>query len=105
MARRKEGDCTEHAVLLAALVRLFGGASRLVNGVAFIVVDKKTYAFGHEWVEVEVGGKWQPFDGTRPTERPDGHWLPVSIVVDESMRRGKAAMHMMQLQPMQITIE
>ena len=105
VAKRKEGDCTEHAVLLAALVRLFGGASRLVNGVAFIIVEQKTYAFGHQWVEVEVDGKWQPFDGTRPSERPDGHWLPVSIVDDESMRRGKSAAHLMRVQPQQITID
>src|ERR1700729_912189 len=68
VARRKEGDCTEHAVLLAALVRLFGGASRLINGVAFVVFEKKPYAFGHQWVEVAVDGKWKPFDGTRPSE-------------------------------------
>jgi Transglutaminase-like superfamily len=105
VARRKEGDCTEHAVLLAALVRLFGGTSRLINGVAFIAFEKKPYAFGHQWVEVAVDGKWKPFDGTRPSERPDGRWLPLTTVSDESMRRGMVAAAMLSLQPSKITVE
>jgi transglutaminase-like putative cysteine protease len=44
------GDCTEHSVLLSALLRTLGVPTRLVDGV---VVDGGRAGY-HEWVEVQI---------------------------------------------------
>ena len=48
----KRGDCTEHSVLLSALLRSQGIPTRLVDG----VVLTGTHVGYHEWVEVYVEG-------------------------------------------------
>ena len=60
VARSRQGDCTEHAVLLAALCRASGIPAHLVTGVAYVKsFAGKTDVFGpHAWVEVYLGGKW-----------------------------------------------
>lgn len=55
-----EGDCTEHAVLATALLRARGIAARPVVGLA--AVGDQWYF--HAWVEVGLGGGWQPIDPT-----------------------------------------
>lgn len=58
--QRREGDCTEHAVLLAAICRAAGIPSRVIAGLVF-----HNGAFvGHMWTEVYVG-TWAPIDATR----------------------------------------
>ncbi len=54
------GDCTEHSVLLSALLRTAGIPTRLVDGV---IVDGGRAGY-HEWVEVQVGGDLVPADPT-----------------------------------------
>lgn len=55
--RSKEGDCTEHALLLAALCRSAGIPARLVCGLIYV-----RGAFGyHMWTEVFTG-QWFPLD-------------------------------------------
>lgn len=56
------GDCTEHAVLLAALCRARGIPARLAIGLVYI--DQAFYY--HMWTEVRVDGRWIPLDATRP---------------------------------------
>jgi hypothetical protein len=46
----RAGDCTEHSVLLSALLRALGVPTRLVDGV---VVDGGRAGY-HEWVEVQI---------------------------------------------------
>ena len=46
----RSGDCTEHSVLLSALLRTLNIPTRLVDGV---VVDGGRAGY-HEWVEVQV---------------------------------------------------
>lgn len=64
----KEGDCTEHAVLLAALARANGIPARVVTGVAFApeFAGKKRIFVPHAWVMawVKQDGEsgWQGFD-------------------------------------------
>jgi hypothetical protein len=85
VAKSHAGDCTEHAVLLAALLRSFGYASRVVAGVALLNVEKRTVAFGHAWTEVSSDGAWRPLDATRSKEKPDHTWLPLFVVANEGM--------------------
>ena len=59
MLDARAGDCSEHAVLLAALSRAVGIPSRVVAGLLF----RKSSFVGHMWVEVHVG-EWVPLDAT-----------------------------------------
>lgn len=62
-ARERTGDCTEHAVLVAALARAAGIPSRVVDGLAYVEDWPGVGAtFGyHMWAEVWVG-QWLPLD-------------------------------------------
>ncbi len=55
----RQGDCTEHAVLLCAMCRAAGIPSRVVAG---LVYHRKSFV-GHMWTEVYTG-KWVPLDAT-----------------------------------------
>ena len=55
----REGDCTEHGVLLAALLRAAGLPSKVAAGLIY-----HDGAFvGHMWTEVYIG-EWVPLDAT-----------------------------------------
>jgi hypothetical protein len=58
----RRGDCTEHAVLLAALCRAAGIPARVAMGLVYL---EQPASFGyHMWTEVFVGGDWYALDGT-----------------------------------------
>ncbi|MBD3368336.1 MAG: hypothetical protein GF405_09245 [Candidatus Eisenbacteria bacterium] len=57
---RQEGDCSEHAVLTAAMARSVGIPARLVSG---IVHADGRFAY-HMWVEVWTGDGWYALDAT-----------------------------------------
>jgi hypothetical protein len=60
--RTHTGDCTEHAVLLAALARARGIPARVAMGLVYMPSQQ---AFGyHMWTEVYVHGQWIAIDGT-----------------------------------------
>ena len=56
----RSGDCTEHSVLLSALLRAVGLPTRIVDGV---IVDHDRAGY-HEWVEVDLGNGFVPVDPT-----------------------------------------
>ncbi|WP_373649941.1 transglutaminase family protein [Schlesneria sp. DSM 10557] len=62
VARNLEGDCTEHAVLLAAMLRARQIPSRVVVG---LVYADRLFAFGgHMWTEARLNDQWIPLDAT-----------------------------------------
>jgi len=62
VAKSHEGDCTEHAVLLAALARANKIPARVAMGLVYV---RQLGGFGyHMWTEVYVGGTWTPLDAT-----------------------------------------
>lgn len=58
--RSHRGDCTEHAVLLAALVRARGLPARAAIG---LVYQNGAFLY-HMWTEVYLSGRWIAVDGT-----------------------------------------
>jgi len=59
----KQGDCTEFAVLTAALCRAVGIPSKVVTGVAYVDDWAGLMGFGgHAWVQAYVGDKWVGLD-------------------------------------------
>jgi transglutaminase-like putative cysteine protease len=64
VARTLEGDCTEYAMLMAAMCRAEGIPSKTAIGLIY-ADSKKGPALGfHMWTEVWVGGQWIPLDAT-----------------------------------------
>lgn len=64
VARTMEGDCTEHAVLAAAMCRAVGIPSRTAFGLVYLE-DMRGPAMGfHMWTEAWVRGQWMPIDAT-----------------------------------------
>lgn len=64
VANSRTGDCTEHALLLAALGRALNVPTRVATGFAFVAdYDRKGAAFvPHAWTQALIGGRWQSFD-------------------------------------------
>ena len=62
VVRSQEGDCTEHAVLLAALCRAKGIPARVVIGLVYYS-PVQGFAY-HMWNEVWIADGWVPIDST-----------------------------------------
>ena len=64
VAKTRQGDCSEHAVLLAALARACGIPSRVAMGI--VHVDRalgRRDVFGyHMWTQVHLAGGWYDLD-------------------------------------------
>ena len=67
VAASREGDCSEHAVLTAAMCRSVGIPARVACGLVYVddFVGKKNIFGGHAWAEAYVGGKWVGIDATK----------------------------------------
>ncbi len=80
----RQGDCTEHAVLLAAVLRARRIPSRVVAGLVYL--DGKNGFSGHMWTEAMINGQWTALDATfarkrhsdEPTRVPGAGYLSVS---------------------------
>lgn len=62
VARSREGDCTEHAVLLAALCRAREIPARVAIGLVYSTAIQG-FAY-HMWNEVWLNDRWVPLDAT-----------------------------------------
>jgi hypothetical protein len=97
VARRRTGDCSEHAVLVAALARLRGIPARVAVGVAVVSVEKNFGAFGHAWAEVLEDGKWQVADAALFGQTGVVRYLPLGLIEDEGMGYGMDLMRLIQI--------
>jgi hypothetical protein len=62
---RRAGDCTESAVLLAALGRAAGIPTRVVSGLTYSrmpILGTSNAFMPHSWVVAYVDGRWKSFD-------------------------------------------
>ncbi len=86
VAATGQGDCTEHAVLLAALARANGLHARVVFGLVILDSESGLSGFGHAWAEIHDGESWQIRDATQPQTEPGlrhVRYLPVGILDNE----------------------
>jgi hypothetical protein len=83
VATRREGDCTEHAVLTAALARLYGQPARVVVGIVLISRDTEHQAFGHAWAEMLEDGEWVVADAALRSHTYIVRYLPLALIEDE----------------------
>jgi hypothetical protein len=70
------GDCTEHALLLAALLRRRGVPARLAYG--FLLTEAGF--IGHAWTEVLADGGWFWLDPSFPGGRPYAFKLRLGVI-------------------------
>jgi hypothetical protein len=73
---KREGDCTEHALLLAALLRRAGIPCRLAYG---MILTEGGF-IGHAWVELYSGGRWSWLDPSFPGGRPYGLKIRLGVM-------------------------
>ncbi len=62
VAVSKQGDCTEHAVLLAALCRAREIPARVAMGLVYVETEQGFLY--HMWTEAWIADRWIPIDGT-----------------------------------------
>jgi transglutaminase-like putative cysteine protease len=64
VARSLEGDCTEFAMLTAAMCRAAGIPSRTALGLVYADVSSGPVFAFHMWAEVWIDGRWRALDAT-----------------------------------------
>jgi len=81
VADSKQGDCTEHAVLTAAMCRAVGIPAQVVTGVAYVDDFAGLQGFGgHAWVQAYIGGD--------PAAREPGKWVGLDAAFKGTGRGG-----------------
>ena len=82
-AQNKSGDCTEYAVLLAALLRADGIPSRVAAGLVwaeYFAGEKNVFAW-HLWTQAFIDGRWIDLDATLPAGGDSFHVGHVLLAV------------------------
>ena len=76
-ARTRTGDCSEHGVLLCALLRADGIPARVASGLIYAdQIAGQDDVFGwHMWTQALIDGRWVDFDATLPVRYDAVHVL------------------------------
>ncbi|MHC4763036.1 MAG: transglutaminase-like domain-containing protein, partial [Planctomycetota bacterium] len=75
VAQSREGDCSEHAVLTAAMCKAVGIPAQVVSGMVYVddLEGYRNIFGGHAWTQVYIGDRWVYLDATRPDRSKAGH--------------------------------
>ncbi len=106
VAMSREGDCSEHAVLLTALARATGHPARVILGVLLAQDEGNAYAYGHAWTEIHDGRDWQIADATLPeSDAADVHfrYLPLLSLDNEGPGYALDMLRLAAVQPSRIS--
>lgn len=98
VARSQSGDCTEHGILLAALLRTKKIPSRVVTGLVY-ATSLKGFG-GHMWTEAYLKGRWVPLDATLA----HGHGDAVHLKTGDSALEDSSALPVESFLPLIHTI-
>lgn len=84
----QSGDCTEHAILLTALLRLKKIPARIILGMVVVAIEGKAYM--HAWTEYLdlKSGRFQILDATKIPAQ-SFHYIPLYVIDNESMSFAK----------------
>ncbi|MCP4592971.1 MAG: transglutaminase family protein [bacterium] len=88
VCRNLSGDCSEHAVLLAALARAKGIPSRVACGLVYVPWFKgadKVFGF-HMWTQVFINGQWVDMDAAQ--NETDCNPTHIALAVDSLQSSG-----------------
>lgn len=86
VARQGEGDCTEHAVFLAALLRSAGLPARVAMGLAYAdeFLGGEQVLVYHAWTQVYLDGQWYDLDAALPDAGRVPHRIPLAVSQPEN---------------------
>ncbi len=109
VARSRQGDCSEHAVLHAAMLRARGIPARVVSGLVYadgFLGERNIFGY-HMWVQalLEVGGqrRWVDLDPTLgPTTPFDATHIALVI---STLEEGEGSNALVRLAPLLGTLE
>ncbi len=73
VARFRRGDCSEHALLAAAMARAAGLPARVVQGLVYAEDAGEPRFVPHAWVRIRVGEAWVDYDAALPEGFGVGH--------------------------------
>lgn len=64
----REGDCTEHALLLVAMLKAIGIPARVATGVVYMdeFAEQQQAFVPHAWAQAYIDGQWLSFDAALP---------------------------------------
>ena len=64
VAASRQGDCSEHSVLAAAMCRAVGIPAQVATGLAYVkeFAGQQNGFGGHAWVQAYIGGRWVGLD-------------------------------------------
>jgi transglutaminase-like putative cysteine protease len=85
VAKKRQGDCSEHAVFVAALARMYGMPARVTVGVAIMSQGTTHGAFGHAWAEVLEDGRWKIADAALYSSQVAVRYIPIGLIEEEGM--------------------
>lgn len=83
-ATARTGDCSEHAVVVAALARKVGLPARVVVGYVMLPEATPAFALGHAWTQIYEHGRWLHIDAT-PIGSQGRAYLMSGEMTDESV--------------------
>ena len=80
VARTKQGDCTEHGVLLAAMLRAAGIPSRTASGLIYAdaFIEKKNIFAYHMWAQA-----WLEPDKDAKAQVSGGYWMDIDATLED----------------------
>jgi transglutaminase-like putative cysteine protease len=85
VAKKRQGDCSEHAVLTTAIARRQGIPARVVVGVALLSNGQLFNAYGHAWAEIKEDGRWVVADAAMLEHADNVRYIPMGLMEDEGM--------------------
>ncbi|MCK4295021.1 MAG: transglutaminase domain-containing protein, partial [Planctomycetes bacterium] len=87
VAASKQGDCSEHAVLAAAMCRAVGIPAQIATGLAYVkeFAGRQNGFGGHAWVQAYIGGD--------PASREPGKWVGMDPAFKGAGRGGYGPGH------------
>jgi len=94
VARSRQGDCSEHAVLLAALARACGLPARAVSGIVYAprFAGRNDVFVWHMWTQVYAGGRWIDTDPALEQDDVDATHIAMSLVSLNDAALGEMAL-------------
>lgn len=84
VAGQRSGDCTEYAVLTAALARALKMPARIILGTVIYEENQQVFAVGHAWTEVWKDKQWHILDAAlNNSDVEQYYYLPASELKNE----------------------
>jgi transglutaminase-like putative cysteine protease len=105
-AQLRSGDCSEHAVLLCAMLRAEGIAARVAIGLVYTdsFLGREGIFGWHMWTQALIEGRWVDLDATLPRRYHAGHVLTGTSALGEGALAAELATSIMLIGNLRIEV-